>query len=153
MKDIGWGYNGVETRALPENTLRWGARAILENGYLDILHDRCSVSTQHPKIQKLLKALTGIRPLLNEGVQRLWNSGRLRTDSGEVFVLFEDGLLKVVGSANRSYGYFYVTAWLKPLTGDRCIEELNQRLKATPVSLHGDITDWADALIAATEEV
>ena len=158
MKDLCWGYNGPETRALPEHTMRWGARTILEHGYLDIVADRTSHITHsnnmdYPQEELLLKPLRDNMEKIREAVQRLWDSGRLGVDSEAIFVVFENDVIKVVGSAQRSYGYFYITAWLKPPTADQCIEALNQKKDAVPVALHGDVSGWIDSLIKATEEV
>ena len=154
MKDLAWGYNGPETRALPEHTMRWGARTILEHGYLDIVADRTSHiehsnNMDYPQEELLLKPLRDNMPKIREAVQRLWDSGRLGAGSAAIFVVFENDVLKVVGSACKSFGYFYLTAWLKGVSPDFCIEFLNQKSTANAVALCGDFETWCSALTRA----
>jgi len=80
-----WGY----TPGLPLGaTAAWGARAILRHGSADLLHDR--------------------------QIKRLSNSGLMRSEEANEFVLYEDGDVAIVGNTNASHGYLYLVAFLKP---------------------------------------
>lgn len=112
-----WGYNTPESEGSPAV---WGARAIWPNRNskypLDILPDRQSLlgSTE---------AKDGLIHLLNEGVleavqarmQAYARAGIVRPDTRNEVVLFESNVVKVVGNSNASHGYFYVTAFIKPI--------------------------------------
>lgn len=87
----------------------WGARAIFkprDKRPLDLLGDRQSV---HGAAADELVALLngGILDALQEWAR--WRDGT----SSEEFVMYEDDQVRVVGSARGSYGYYYVTGWLK----------------------------------------
>lgn len=106
-----WGYGPAVTKQHPAY---WGARTIWKGVEWDILHDRQSVlATDKTKADRLCA-------LLNEG--RLKAAGKRLREMGNRFevdpsmanevVLLDDGKVRIVGNANGSYGYFYVTAQL-----------------------------------------
>jgi len=150
MKDLMWGFNNAETRALPEDTPRWGARAILDGGFLDLLPDRQSYSEQpFPDHIELTTILDRYMPEIRDVIQKLWDRGRLRQDSEEVFVLLDAEDFKVMGSAKGSYGYFYITAWISK-DEDQPLRVLNHMEGAVAVLLQGTIEDWRRDLRAAS---
>lgn len=106
-----WGYGPAVTK---EHEAYWGARTIWKGREWDILHDRQSVlATDKTKADRLCA-------LLNEGrlkaagkrLQQLGNKFEADPSMANEVVLLDDGVVRIIGNANASHGYFYVTAQL-----------------------------------------
>ena len=102
-----WGYScDVPSRS----TAVWGARAIFKPSLeqpLDLLPGRQSAQGEDADI--LIEALNG-------GVlDKVQAKARHKDSTSDAeFSLYDDALVRVIGSPNGSYGYFYLTAYLKP---------------------------------------
>jgi hypothetical protein len=102
-----WGY----PCEVPDgSTAVWGARAIFKPSLeqpLDLLPGR--QNAQGADAELLLRGL-------NSGIlDRVQAQARRKDPTSEAeFVLYEDPWVRVIGSPNGSYGYFYLTAFLKP---------------------------------------
>ncbi len=118
--DLDWGYNTPEAEGSPAV---WGARAIWPSSLpltshfpLDLLPDRQSLRGDEA-------AKDGLCHLLNNGVLEAAQArmaayvrkGLVRPDTRNEVVLYDSSLIKVVGNTNASHGYFYVTAFIKPV--------------------------------------
>lgn len=102
-----WGYSCE----VPDGcTAVWGARAIFKPSLeqpLDLLPDRQSAQGEDADI--LIEALNG-------GVlDKVQAKARYKDPTSQAeFVLYDGNRVRVIGSPNGSYGYFYLTAFLKP---------------------------------------
>jgi hypothetical protein len=102
-----WGY----PCEVPSGTSAvWGARAIFKPSLeqpLDLLPGRQSAQGEDAAF--LLDAL-------NSGILAEVQAQARRKDptSQAEFVLYDGNRVRVIGSPNGSYGYFYLTAFLKP---------------------------------------
>jgi hypothetical protein len=102
--------------AIPHDAVTaWGARLIFPDDLVWDRQDFAGLDT--PEGQRL-------KQWLNQGGalrQALKQAGKLaatfawRPDSDDQRVLYEDATGKIVGNPNRSFGYLYVAAFLKPL--------------------------------------
>ena len=117
--DHQWGYNTPEAEGSPAV---WGARAIWPNRYgppnfpLDILHDRQSMRGEKADRDGLAYILNnGVLEAVQARMAAYVRSGLVRSDTRNEVVLFESNAVKVVGNSNASHGYFYVTAFVKPI--------------------------------------
>ena len=107
-----WGYAPAVTK---EHAAYWGARTIWQGRDWDILHDRQSmVATDKPTADRLARLLNA-GPLKAAGkrLRELGNTFEADPSQADEVVLYEDGKVRIIGNANASHGYFYVTAQLK----------------------------------------
>jgi hypothetical protein len=116
IETMPWGY----PCEVPSGTkIVWGARAIFnprDVHPMDLLPDRQGF---HGDAGEWL----GLKYLLNNGVLEAAQArltayvrkGTVRRDEEREVVLYESTLIKVVGNTNASHGYFYVTAFIKPV--------------------------------------
>ncbi len=123
---LAWGLSW----AVPEVAhAAWGARAIVEGTGFGLLHDRQSIwSDDDAARQKLIAVLNGpgggdgAIHQAQEKVAALREAGTICGPNGQggdtpqEHVLYEDDAVKMVGNTNGSFGYLYITAWLKPET-------------------------------------
>lgn len=88
----------------------WGARAICRgDGFVDLLQDRMDAFGSQADKDRLFAHLNEVlpRPVLND------KAGRIQGNDDTVHLIHEDDVVKVVASAQKSYGYVYITAVLK----------------------------------------
>lgn len=109
-KKLGWGYSTLEYEG---SQAAWGARLILTRTGGDLLYDRQSLIGESEEAKRqLTDRLNTVKPW-HEPLGNLIREGHVRaTESNEV-VVYEDDLIRVIGNSNGSYGYFYMTGWLK----------------------------------------
>lgn len=101
---VEFGYN----RGLPESvTTAWGARVIAYGDSFDLVPDRQVVSG--PRKDELLEYLNKEVPFAVLSRQ----ADKVRGDSDDKIVFFEDAVVIVKGSAQRSFGYCYIVAYFK----------------------------------------
>ena len=105
----------------PEGTkAAWGARAILDargkERYVDFLHDRQSfVGYGTPEGEALKSWLNeeGAYRKLRDAADNMFKTYKINSDQREEYVLYEDEKGIVLANPNASYGYLYVSAYLK----------------------------------------
>jgi len=125
-----WGYNCE----LPEGwRAKWGARCIWPQGYaygvsggvsggvtpLDILHDRQSWYSPEggEADQQALRTLLnrcGLLKVIQARMVAYVRQRHVTTSEANEVVLYENDFVKAVGNSNGSYGYFYLTVYIKP---------------------------------------
>jgi hypothetical protein len=110
-----WGYGPAVTK---EHKAYWGARTIWTGGDWDILHDRQSlVATDKDAAERLARLLnSGRLKAAGKRLKDMSNKWEVTTSEPGEVVLLDDGLVRIVGNSNGSYGYFYVTAQLLEAT-------------------------------------
>ena len=110
-EQIPWGLKS----AVPVDAeLAWGARAILRDGYVDIVGDRQGfVGPSEEAIKSFSKIVQDALPLVKKRVLSLWDSRALDPGFSENHILFNSEQLHIVGSTKASHGYFYLAAWKK----------------------------------------
>ena len=124
--ELEYGYKGFpqETAAV------WGARAIAEKGYMDLLIDRQGRAGRDVEKMAVLiqmlngtgdsrhKDAVGILSKMQLRYSELRRQGVIEGDKANDVVLYEDDRVKAVGNTNASYGYIYIAAWFKPEVSD-----------------------------------
>jgi hypothetical protein len=103
------------TRGVPPSVdTAWGCRALVEqNGMVDALWDR--VDLVGPDQTQLTEHLDHhVGTAWHERASELLRNGVMRTDRDEEFVLYEDSTVVIKGNTQRSHGYLYVCAYLRP---------------------------------------
>lgn len=103
---------------LPEDGVRyaWGARALLERGEMDILYDRQSWMDDDSRdlMREMAPILNNtVLPKVRRMVKKLCDTGVMETDYEELFELYDDGNVIVLGNTNGSCGYLYLLAVLR----------------------------------------
>lgn len=101
----------------PEDaTVAWGARAILRDGFVDLLWDRQSAEGSDEGTRKVFcERVNKVLPVVRAKVKELCSAWRgMRPNEQEVFVLYEDDGIVVKGDTRASYGYLYLVAYAKP---------------------------------------
>jgi hypothetical protein len=113
--EFGWDH------AVPEDALAaWGERAITDGSP----HSRSPMGLalgrsgtcwkDEGDLERLLKLLNGgILEKMDEAYKQLRYDGCIQGHLENEVVLHDDDAVKAVGTTNASYGYFYVSAWLK----------------------------------------
>tara|TARA_R100001082_G_scaffold87773_1_gene54202 strand:+ start:173 stop:526 length:354 start_codon:yes stop_codon:yes gene_type:complete len=106
---LAWGYNSDLTDAVAA----WGARAILKDGYIDLLPDRQDSQglKDHPELLAWLNdtALPELRKdVLDEWE---WSQDGCETTLFEVLSDHGEVPMRLEACCNQSGGYLYVTAW------------------------------------------
>jgi len=95
----------------------WDARAIARWGTLDIPWNRQQTTGDDALVEELLSMLNGgILAKVRQEYRELADLGEVESDVANRVPLYEDSEIKVMGDTNASHGYFYLVAWLKPLT-------------------------------------
>ena len=114
VRKLAFGYN----RAIPTDGVRaaWGARFIVTmNGHVDLPPDRATLAGDKDDTHELVEIITTKLPKydlvdkLRDGLV----SGTIHTREDKEHIFYEDNDVLIVGNANASAGYFYVTALLK----------------------------------------
>lgn len=111
---LAWGHRGGSVPA--ELTAAWGGRAIVTaDGLFDLPFDRTDcIGEQDDRIRLLdyMGAVYSPDTMRRDVAGRL-TSRNIDTRSDAEVILFDDEVLRVVGSARSSAGYFYITAYMK----------------------------------------
>jgi hypothetical protein len=110
-----FGYNRA-FKLVPEPLAAWGQRAIITDGgeLLDMVPDRRAITFREPKHRKALESLLndGILDSVSKRFAEMVRLGTIRWDEAREVTLYDDNEVLVVGNANESFGYFYITAML-----------------------------------------
>jgi len=116
IETMQWGYRCE----VPSGTkIVWGARAIFnprDTHPMDLLPDRQSFhgdADEWLNLQYLLH--NGVLEAAQARLAAYVRKGTVRRDTRNEVVLYDTTLIKVVGNTNASHGYFYVTAFIKPV--------------------------------------
>lgn len=138
--------------AIPLTTLAaWGGRAIISGpAYLDsstfeLPGNRQGFSFQCEIAKKRLKRILDSKVLqkMKDRFAELAAEGKIRPDSEQQILLYEDSTVKAVGNPNGSCGYLYLAAWLKDPVFDDLdsaqlhLAQLRQELGALPTEEEG----------------
>lgn len=99
----------------------WGARAILntrQTNPIDLLPDRQGGGGPlFPVLASLLNDAGGIK-VAQARVKALCNNYLMESTEAQEFTLIDNDMMKMVADTRGSYGYLYISAWLKPETFD-----------------------------------
>ena len=134
---------------VPPTDAAWGARFIVtQDGHTDLPPGRSVVLGDDDAIQRLIGLLDEKYPahLLHERISKMLRSGVIDTRDDKEHVVVDDSEFRIIGSAQSSAGYFYVTAYLKPVitsageAQDYAIEW--QRWAAEQNLSTGEIAEW-----------
>jgi hypothetical protein len=117
----------------------WGARAIWPNRNsrsgdfpLDLLPDRQNFHGDDALWPLLKGELNGgVLEAMQARMAGYARRGMVRPDKSKEVVLFENTILKAVGNSNGSYGYFYLSVFLKPVDFDKRVTD-DSRVVARP---------------------
>lgn len=106
---LGWGAE----RLVPEEApAAWGARLIVtQTGQVDMLGDRQDLTGGEDATRALLDVLK--ETPWREALILMLLDREVETQVAKDVTVYEDDKIKVAGNSNASYGYFYVSAWLK----------------------------------------
>jgi len=106
-----WGYSPAVTKT---HRAYWGARTIWKGREWDILHDRQSVAaTDKPTADRLVALLNGgALKAAQKRLMEMANRWEVTPEEANEVVLYDDAKVRIIGNANASHGYFYVTAQL-----------------------------------------
>lgn len=111
IEELEFGYrHGTVPAEVPA---AWGARAIVtQDGHVDIPWDRTSLIGYDK--HRLTVMLEERFPLhnLRRGLSDALQSHDVDTRSDAEYQLYADNEIRVVGAAQSSAGYFYITAYL-----------------------------------------
>lgn len=119
ISELKFGHHGTVESGLgtlpAEVDAAWGARWIIERGYVDQVWDRTDCIGGDAERRALLEHLgTNVGGGLASAVEERMRAGTL-PDHTEILVL-DDGVVRAVGRA--AGGYFYITAYLVPAVTD-----------------------------------
>ena len=108
---------GLASHVEPDAIAAWGARTIIHADmldYVDFVPDRQGADTG-PHATHLLTLINTRCPLpaLRLLIAAHRRAGALRFDQAGTVTLYEDPQLTIDADTNGSYGYVYVTAWLR----------------------------------------
>lgn len=114
----------------PKNAVAaWGARAILKDGFVDLLWDRqdCKSCDEATKA-KLVEALnSGVLKRMHECVAERHKQGRIDPTSQCKHLLVQDGAddtgehsIFVEADTRGSHGYLYIVAYLTEIRQQNC---------------------------------
>jgi len=103
----GWGRH-VPAEMIGKLISSWGARAIFQDHYIDLLPDRQTLTAKDDdqaakdRLRKWING-TGL-PFLRKEVKRLYQDEN-RT------IQFDEGAFHIEANPQSSYGYLYIRAW------------------------------------------
>jgi hypothetical protein len=112
-----WG-RPIPTDKLSSIESTWGARAILQQRFIDIVWDRQGwnlltideLRTERERKAKLTLLTKWVNkkglPWLRKQVEKQWIDG-----SDTIVLTLDDGLFHIEASPQASYGYLYIRAW------------------------------------------
>lgn len=102
---------GLWSALKDETKVAWGARGIVKNGTVSLLHDRQSWKGDEDARQEFSKVLnSGALSKAIEKAEDLLFMRNMRSDKQKLFTLYEDEQVRIVGNTNASYGYLYLLA-------------------------------------------
>jgi len=111
---LDYGYN----RGIPDSAkAAWGARLIVnQDGMVDLVPDRQGFAdgsdpATKRRLMEYMNSKVQRRPL--GALADMLLSGEVDTRSEDEHVVFDDGTVRLVGSAQASAGYFYIVAYFK----------------------------------------
>lgn len=99
---------GVSSAEIPDDCqAALGYRAILKNGYIDLVHDRVARHAPEAGAWQALQYWyeTCGMSWLDDLAQRIWSNDPMTYS-------LDDGPFHVRASAQASYGYLYVSVWM-----------------------------------------
>ncbi|MDH5523067.1 MAG: type IV toxin-antitoxin system YeeU family antitoxin [Desulfobulbaceae bacterium] len=99
----------------PENAkVAWGARAILNNGSIDILWDRQSARTPNKETAEAFNRVLNkeVLPVVRKRVKELCNSCEMSGSENKLFTLYHKHGITVYGNTNGSHGYLYLIGFV-----------------------------------------
>jgi hypothetical protein len=103
---------GYHHPAIQDSKAAWGARAIIKNGVLDIVWDRCDrigTDADFAPMRAILEG--GALARVHRVVKAYYNQGVVRNDKAAEVTLYLDDTIMIVGNTNGSYGYMYLAAF------------------------------------------
>lgn len=105
---------GYKRGVPPSVDTAWGCRALVEqSGMVDVLWDR--VDLVGPDQTQLIEHLNHhVGSAWCERASELLRNRIMRTDRDQEFVLYEDSTVVIKGNTQRSHGYLYACAYLRP---------------------------------------
>ena len=101
---------GVSSAEIPDDcAAALGYRAILRNGYIDLVYDRVSRHCPEDGAWQALQHWYEVKgvPWLDDLAQRIWSND-------PATYALDEGPFHARASAQASYGYLYVTLWMDP---------------------------------------
>jgi hypothetical protein len=102
---LNWGYP-EDAKAL------WGARLITDGARLDFVFDRQSCVGDEVAGKELVEHFNKVKAYAK--VREVWDARHHELyHETAVTKFYEDDKIVVIGSTNNSYGYLYITAYLK----------------------------------------
>lgn len=109
----------------------WGARAILKDGYVDLLWDRQGGAGEEDDRVVFCKRVDKVLPVVRAKVKELCSAWRgMDPTKSELFVLYEDEGICVKGNTNGSYGYLYLIAY--PKNWDHVLNDPSPEVPKSP---------------------
>jgi hypothetical protein len=110
MKSLAWGIQNV----IPDNALAaWGARAILSQGYVDLLGDRMASLPEVPMEESEDK--TALYTWMEEkAMPQIRKDAESIPGNDDMVYPIDDVRFHARYGAQRSYGYLYITTWMDP---------------------------------------
>jgi hypothetical protein len=105
-----FGYN----QGIPEgHETAWGCRAIVtQTGSVDVPWDRADAVGPDKSRRDLLSYLWDhVGESWKAEIMRLLVEGKMQTRAAEEFVVYDDGMMRVLANTNASAGYCYVVAF------------------------------------------
>ena len=93
----------------------WGARMITQGAYLDFLGDRQSLVYRTEEARdKLTTALDGwVIKQMREVYKRKYDRFEVSPNYEHEFIIYEGKDIMALANTNGSFGYLYISAWLK----------------------------------------
>lgn len=89
----------------------WGARAIYRDSRIDFLPDRQDMIGDDEDRRQLRQALIDAKA--HDEITRFFRHTYVSPSEAAHRMIFENERVAVAASPNGSYGYLYLTAWLK----------------------------------------
>jgi len=108
MATIQWGLSSLVPEDAPA---AWGARAILQNGFVDLIPDRQGMGFSDDLAKHSLAVWLGTQGLAWLG--RI--AKQMRGDESKLYEHDDEGF-HIRANTNASHGYVYIAAWVDGLT-------------------------------------
>lgn len=102
---------GLWSELKDETKVAWGARGIVKNGVVSLLHDRQDWKGDEDERREFSNLLNA-GPIAKaiDKAEELLGIHDMRGDKRKLFTLYEDNQCRIVGNTNASYGYLYLLA-------------------------------------------
>jgi hypothetical protein len=96
----------------PDAKVAWGARAILNDGQIDLVWDRQSWrGSESPEREAFAAVLNKALREARRECLRLWHRGVIRRDQNNLVVLYAGPGCQIRADTRGSYGYLYMIAY------------------------------------------